>query len=116
MKTGTALLDEVIAKKRKRQEDIRLRAVEKVLAAIGRLSEIIPFAEAYLFGSVAKPYRFTETSDIDIGFVGLDDKHFFKAMSFLSQETGHDVDIVQLENHRLSDKIKKGDIQWRRRD
>ena len=57
----------------------------------------------HLFGSVTKPFRFFESSDIDIGFVGLDNRHFFKVMSHLSEETGHDVDIVQIE-----DRIKWG--------
>ena len=76
----------------------------------------IAFDEAYLFGSVSKPFRFSESSDIDIGFVGLDNRHFFKVMSYLSEETGHDVDIVQIEDHRLADKIKRGGVRWRRQD
>jgi len=111
----TALLDEVIEKKRKKQEELRLLLIEKILAVIGKLSEEIDFKEAYLFGSVTKPFRFSERSDIDIGFVGLDDRHFFKVMSLLSEEAGRDVDIVQLEDHLLADKIKRGGIRWRRK-
>ncbi len=90
--------------------------IEKILAVIGELSEKIDFEEAYLFGSVIKPFRFSERSDIDIGFVGLDDRHFFKVMSLISEEAGRDVDIVQLEDHRLADKIKRGGIRWIRKD
>lgn len=102
------LLDEVIEKNRKRQEELRLRVIEKILMAIDKLSEEIAFKEAYLFGSVTKPFRFSERSDIDIGFIGLDNRHFFKVMSYISEEAGRDVDIVQLEDHRLAAKIKKG--------
>jgi len=112
----TALLDEVIEKKKKEREDLRRHMIAKILTAIDRLSGEIAFGEAYLFGSVTKPFRFLESSDIDIGFVGLDNRHFFKAMSYLSEETGHDVDIVQIEDHGLADKIKRGGISWRRRD
>ena len=112
----TTLLDEVIEKKRKEREDLRLNVIAKILTAIDRLSGEIAFDEAYLFGSVTKPFRFFESSDIDIGFVGLDNRHFFKVMSYLSDETGHDVDVVQIEDHRLADKIKKGGVRWRRRD
>ena len=112
----TGLLDEVIEKKKKDREDLRLHMIEKILTAIDRLGGEIAFDEAYLFGSVTKPFRFFENSDIDIGFVGLDNSHFFKAMSYLSEETGHDVDIVQLEDHRLVDKIKRGGVRWRRKD
>jgi predicted nucleotidyltransferase len=112
----TTLLDEVIEKKRKGQEDLRLHMIKKILTAIDRLSGEIAFEEAYLFGSITKPFRFSERSDVDIGFVGLDNRHFFKLMSYMSEEAGYDVDIVQLEEHRLADKIKKGGIRWRRKD
>jgi len=112
----TALLDEVIEKNRKKQEDLRLCVIEKILTAIDKLSEEIAFKEAYLFGSVIKPFRFSEISDIDIGFIGLDNRHFFKVMSYLVEETGRDVDIVQLEDHQLANKIKRGGIRWRRKD
>jgi len=110
----TALLDEVIEKNRKRQEEQRLRVIEKTLMAIDKLSEEIAFQEAYLFGSVTKPFRFSEKSDIDIGFIGLDNRHFFKAMSYISAELGCNVDIVQLEDHRLAAKIKRGGVRWKR--
>lgn len=110
------LLAEVIEKNRERQEEVRLRIIEKILTAIDRLSEEIAFKEAYLFGSVTKPFRFSEKSDIDVGFIGLDNRHFFKVMSYISEEAGRDVDIVQLEDHRLAAKIKKGGIRWRRKD
>jgi predicted nucleotidyltransferase len=90
--------------------------MEKILTAIDRLSREIAFEEAYLFGSVTKPFRFSERSDIDIGFIGLDDRHYFRVMSYISEETGRNVDIVQLEDHRLADKIKRGGIRWRRKD
>jgi predicted nucleotidyltransferase len=112
----TTLLDEVIEKKRKEREDLRLHVIAQILKAIDGLSGEITFDEAYLFGSVTKPFRFVESSDIDIGFVGLDDRHFFEAMSYLSEEAGRDVDVVQLEDHRLADKIKKGGIRWKRKD
>lgn len=116
MKYKTALLDEVIEKKKNERENLRLRVIAKIMTAIDRLGGEIAFREAYLFGSVTKPFRFMESSDIDIGFVGLDNRHFFKAMSYLSNETGHDVDIVQIEDHGLADKIKKGGIRCKRRD
>jgi predicted nucleotidyltransferase len=112
----TELLDEVIKKKREKKEELRLWVIAKTLAAIDRLSGEIAFDEAYLFGSVTKPFKFSERSDIDIGFIGLDNRHFFKVMSYISEEVGRDVDIIQLEDYRLADKIKKGGVLWRRKD
>ena len=112
----TPLLDEVIEKKRQTREERRLRLVEKILAALDGLSREAAFEEAWLFGSVTKPFEFSERSDIDIAFVGLDDRDFFRAMSYLSNAADCDVDVLQLEHHRLADKIKTGGIRWKRRE
>lgn len=118
MKTqfSTYLLDEAIERKRKAREEFRLQLIEKVFNVINILAEEIPFQEAYLFGSIVKPEKFMKDSDIDIGFVGLKDGHFFKAMSFISSEVGVDIDIVQLEGHRLEDKVKKEGMRWTKKD
>ena len=106
------MLNEAIERERRERESLRLRLVDKVFSAIDRLAREIPFEEAYLFGSIIKPNRFLEGSDVDIAFVGLRDEHFFKAMSFLSREVGVDVDVVQLEGHRLEGKVKREGIKW----
>jgi uncharacterized protein (UPF0262 family) len=54
--------------------------------------------------------------NIDVGFVGLHDDHFFRAMSFLSAELCADVDIVQLEAHRLGEKIKGEGTRWKKKE
>lgn len=94
---------------------MRLETLEKLFNTLERLNEDVPFKEAYIFGSLAKPFKFFEDSDIDIGFMGLEDGHFFKAISFISGEIGGDVDVIQLEGHRLAEKIKKEGIKWTRR-
>lgn len=114
-KFETDLLDSILERKRREQEEFRLQLIKKLFDTLDKLSQEIPFKEAYLFGSIGKPYRFTKESDVDIGFLGLKDEHFFKAMSFISREIGVDVDILQLENHRLAKKIKKEGIKWTKR-
>ena len=64
--------------KRKEQEDIRLHLAEKILAAINKLREEVNFEEAYLFGFVTRPFRFSERSDIDIGFIELDNRDLLR--------------------------------------
>lgn len=112
---STELLDNIIILEKKGRERLRLQIKERIFDAIGRLSGIIHFEEAYIFGSVAKPYRFLKDSDIDIAFIGLKDGDFFRAMSFISNEIGRDIDIVQLERHRLAEKIKREGIRWRKK-
>jgi len=112
MRFSTALIDEAIDRKRKEREAKRLQLIERLLDTIERLSKRVSFDEAYIFGSVIKPHRFGEFSDIDIGFIGLKDEAFFKTMSFISDEIGLDVDLIQLEGHRLAEKVKKEGVRW----
>ena len=111
---STVLLDEAVEKNKKAWEIRRLEVLENLTHALDDMSRGIPFQEAYIFGSVTEPFRFTEQSDVDVGFVGLQDDHFFRAMSFLSAALSVDVDIVRLESHRLSEKIKQGGARWKK--
>ncbi|GFP39274.1 hypothetical protein HKBW3S47_00973 [Candidatus Hakubella thermalkaliphila] len=52
---------------------------------------------------------------MDIGFVGLRDEDFFKAMSFISREIGVEVDVIQLEGHRLEARVKREGLKWTRK-
>ncbi|GAB6274715.1 MAG: hypothetical protein STSR0004_15800 [Peptococcaceae bacterium] len=103
----TYLLDEVIKEKEEKREALRVAQIKKVLEALDKLAEQLSFKEAYLFGSLVKPYAFYPESDIDIGFTDLKDADFFKAMAFLSSELGREVDVIQMEGHRLTPKIFK---------
>ena len=108
----TYVLDRVLAQKRAQREAMRLAVMEQVCQALEKLSESIPFRRAYIFGTVIKPCRFCEASDVDIAFEGLRDEHFFKAMAYLSKALEREVDVVQIEQHRLRDRILREGILW----
>lgn len=116
MPFSTVLIDQAINRKRNENEERRLQCIERLFDILNNLSKSIFFNEAYIFGSVVKPHRFSELSDIDIGFIGLKDKDFFKAMSFISGQIGVEVDIIQLEGHRLEDKVKREGVRWTKKD
>lgn len=116
MKFSTTLLDIAIERKKKELEKIRLQLLKKLINTLDKLGRELPFEEAYIFGSIAKPFRFVEGSDIDIGFIGLKDDYFFKAISYISSEMGMDVDVIQMEGHRLADKIRSEGIRWTKKD
>lgn len=109
---STQLLDEALESEKIKREELRLQLIERLFGALHKLHRTIAFHEAYLFGSITRPYKFSKDSDIDIGFTGLKDEDFFKAMAFISGELGRDVDVVQLERHRFAEKIKKEGIKW----
>lgn len=110
----TYLLDKFLKEKRSQREKVRREMIKKVNVALKKLASQIPFDEAYLFGTITRPYRFLENSDIDIAFLGLKDENYFTASAFLSRELSRDVDIIQLEKHRLKEKIVKQGIKWKR--
>lgn len=113
---STYLLDEIIRSKKNETEQTRLRLVEHLFVLLDKLALEVGFEEAYLFGSVTRPYCFAKHSDIDVGFLGLKDKDFFKVIAFLSRELEADVDVVQLEGHRLAEKVEKEGIRWKRKE
>ena len=116
MRFSTVLIDKAIIRKRNEDEARRLQCIERLFDILHNLSKSIFFNEAYVFGSVVKPHRFSELSDIDIGFIGLKDEDFFKTMSFISSQIGVEVDIIQLEGHRLADKVKREGVIWTKKD
>ena len=74
--------------------------LKKLNYIIGRLYLEVPFNEAYIFGSVTKPYEFSENSDADIGFLGLKEN---------MGDQSYKVDIIPLgKKVKLMDKIKNG--------
>ena len=111
---STHLLDRALAKERLKREERRRERLTDVFRALDELSSRISFEEAYIFGSLVKPYRYFDNSDVDIAFVGLKDEDFFQAMAFLSRELGTEVDILQLEGHPLWEKILREGIRWKR--
>ncbi len=82
-KFSTHILDEELP--RRREERGALRRAVLAFSALKELFQRIPFAEAYLFGSVAKPYRFHPESDVD---------------------------VVQLERVPFAERIKQEGIRW----
>jgi len=104
----------IYEKKREEREELRRRMIRKVLKALDRLSENVEFEEAVIFGSIVKPFCFTELSDVDVAFKGLERDKLFYAAAFLSDEIGRDVDVVELESIRFADRITREGLRWRR--
>ena len=103
--------DIALQEKREKWEKKRKRILQRTTNVLSRLSKKVKFSEAYLFGSLTLPYRFTEDSDVDIGFFGLADEDFFYSIAFLSREIGRDVDVIQLECHPFRDKIQTAGVK-----
>lgn len=112
----TELLEKYLKKIEQKKELRRIELLKKILVALSKLSKEISFKKAYIFGSILKRKRFYYDSDIDIAVFGLKDKDFFYFMSRATTMLGRDVDVVQLEKHRLKDKIIKEGLLWKKRN
>lgn len=110
------VLERKLKQKRQEAEHLRLDMLEKLRKALAKIALEIQFDEAYIFGSITRPGRFGKESDIDVGFLGLQDEDFFRMMSRLSMELEWEVDVIQLEGHRLAEKIKREGIRWTKND
>lgn len=109
---GIEIFNRLCRKKAEKAENKRRRAVEEVMKALEILKREIPFENAYIFGSAARPYHFRETSDIDIAFEELDEDMIFFVTGFLSNHLEQNVNVVQLEDVPFKEKIKKEGLRW----
>lgn len=106
----TTLLQEMDRERLQRRE--RLRAeVRRLLREA--LTQTIPGRRVVVFGSLAKPGRFSEESDIDLA---LESEPAFMSLyqlaSQLAERMGRRVDVVLLEESRLRDKILREGETW----
>jgi hypothetical protein len=111
----TTLLDRRLREKRRENEKLRQQTLRRVFNMLPRLAVRYGFNRAYVFGSLVKRGRFRENSDVDIAVEGLNNENYFKLMADLSDQIGREVDVVQLEKHRLREQIKESGRQWNKR-
>ncbi len=108
----TTLLDRRLREKRRENEKLRQQTLQRVLELLPPLARKYGFRRAYVFGSVVKKGRFRKNSDIDVAIEGLGDQHYFKFMADLCDRLEREVDIIQIENHRLRKRILETGIEW----
>jgi len=95
------------------REKLRKETLQEVCNILGKLSEEIQFEAAYIFGSVLEKNRFSEHSDVDIAFLGLDRDALFYVTSYISSKIRRDVNIIHLEDISFKDKILMEGLQWK---
>jgi uncharacterized protein len=108
----TTLLDQRLRQKQRENEKLRQQTLRRVLDLLPQLATEYRFNHAYVFGSVTKKGRFSPYSDIDIAIEGLDNQQYFKFMADRSGRLEREVDVIQLEKHRLREEIKETCIEW----
>ena len=104
------LLQRMEAERLQNRERLRLEMRRELHTA---LCELVPTSRVIVFGSLAKPGRFTEDSDVDVAFesepAGLSR---CQLTSLLAERLGRRVDLILLPECRFRDKILREGETW----
>lgn len=92
------LLAAAVARRRRDNEAHRLAALEQVFQWLDAEGRQYGIEQAYVFGSVVRPYQFTENSDVDVAVEQIAPECFFIAMADLSERVERDVDLIELRD------------------
>lgn len=109
----TRLLDEVLVEQQENREQERQQVLQQVLDWLQRSGSHYGIDRAYLFGSVLRPGRFHEGSDVDLGVEVINSVKQIEAIAALSMTLLREVDIVDLRHCHFADRIREG-LLWMR--
>ena len=103
-------LEQMDSDRRFRREALRNETRQRLREA---LEQLVPGQRAIVFGSVVKPGKFKETSDVD---VALDrepaNASIFQLSSLLAESLGRPADVVLLGECRFRDRIMREGETW----
>lgn len=108
------LLQKMTEERARRREKLRLETQESLRNA---LRQMLPGHPVTVFGSLVKPGRFCETSDVDVAL-----EHepagasIYQLTSLLAEHLGRPVDIVLLPECRFRDRIRREGELWMPQD
>ncbi|MBE9204432.1 nucleotidyltransferase domain-containing protein [Synechocystis salina LEGE 06099] len=108
----TPLLDQIQNQHRQQNEQERLATLAKTTEWLEKNAQTYGIVEAYLFGSVIRPYGFTTHSDVDLAVEQIDPQLFFQAMADLSERLEREVDLVELSKCHFGDRLRQKGIKW----
>jgi predicted nucleotidyltransferase len=108
------LLEKSLKEKKEIKEKTRYKILHNIKIILKNMQNVIPFKQAYIFGSITKSNDFNEKSDIDIAFLGLPKERLFETIAYLSRKLLKDVDVIELERSPLKEKILKEGINWKK--
>jgi predicted nucleotidyltransferase len=94
----------------KRREELRTRTRERLRSA---LNNLLPGQEVIVFGSLTRPGKFQEESDVDIAVEGIPPNlSLYGLTALLAEEVGRPVDVILLPECRFREKIINQGETW----
>ena len=112
MPFDTSVLDKAIAQRSRRLENERKILVAQTVALLDAHSRQFGIRSAYIFGSVARPRRFHEHSDVDIAIETSRPELLTEAIGRFSSLLERDVDLVDLSVVPFADRIRREGVPW----
>jgi len=114
MTYDTSLVDRARARRQRRPEPVRKATLRHLIRLLDEHAAAFGLSDATIFGSVTRPGRFREASDVDIAVERIGAEAFFEAMSLLSTELGRPVDLVRLSECHFAEGIRERGMRWTR--
>ncbi|MDH7501881.1 MAG: nucleotidyltransferase domain-containing protein [Verrucomicrobiota bacterium] len=104
------LLQRMEFDRKQRRERLRLDVRQQLQAA---LQKLLPAQRVIVFGSLTKPGRFCEASDVDLALESEPGElSVCQLTSMLAETLGRPVDVVLLPECRFRDKILREGESW----
>lgn len=108
----THKLDKILCDRRLKLEEKRQKTLSKIITWLEENADTYNIKKAYIFGSVTKPNKFRETSDIDIAIEEMKPESFFLLISLLMEVMERDVDLILLNKCHFAHRIREQGILW----
>ena len=105
-------LEQLDRERAERNEALRLEVRERLKSVLRRL---VPVDRVVVFGSLTRPHRFNDTSDIDIALESEPaETSLYQLTALLAEEMGRPVDIILLSECRFRSRITREGETWMR--
>lgn len=108
----TPLLDARLARERVQNEQNRQQLLQQTLTWLADNAIRFGIKNGYVFGSVTMPYRFNQSSDVDLAVETYKTGDICALMGAISMYMNRDVDLVPLDQCHFSEKICREGIAW----
>jgi len=105
-KFDTSIRDRAIKERRERLEKERRKLLDVAAKTLQENREKYNIREAYITGSLLRPHRWYQFSDVDV-VVGGCSRHILSIMGELEEATEKEVDVIDLDNHPSPDWVRK---------
>ena len=91
---STAKLDQILSDRQGKIEQERLLLLNKTLQWLQEFSTLYGIKQAYIFGSILRPGKFHQDSDVDLAVSQINPDDYCTVISLLHQYLGREVDLI----------------------